>query len=64
MPLVRRCARAGPVASGTLLTLPSFYPPSRGSHHICEDLPAEPWCGTAAQRAGGAGSAGRRPLRG
>lgn len=40
---VRGGSRSWGSVSGVLLTVPSSLSLSRGSHHLCQDVPAESW---------------------
>lgn len=43
---------------GILLTVPSSFSLSRGSHHLCQDLPAESWCRVPSWGTSSAGGSG------
>lgn len=46
------------MVSGVLLTVPSSFSLSRGSHQLCQDLPAESWRRAPSQGASSAGDSG------
>lgn len=46
------------MVSRILLTVPSSFSLSRGSHHLCQDLPAESWLRAPSWSASSAGGSG------